>query len=170
MIVFWYLGIILLCYGTFHLICYLQIFPTQKSSALMLHIGNMTGLSWFDVMAFLAAEKLKTKYELEWKYENQATGVFRMKGINTDGTTFFLGKIIAYLMGVMLLLPLCFMKIRVFCILFSLWTIARVWDVFRLFKSDFSKEKKQKHIFYSSKLLMGAYFIGQIIVFAVIFT
>lgn len=166
----WYLGIILLCYGMFHLICYLRMFPTQKCSAMMLRIGNMAGLSWVDVIAFTVAEKLINKYELEWKNAGQVSTILSGKGFYIDVTTYLIGKIIAYLMGIMVLLPLCFTNKWVFWTISFFWSLARAWEVFKVFKEDVSREKKKKYIFYSGKLLMGAYFIAQIIVFTTMFT
>lgn len=170
MIILVYLGIIILMIGTYNMICYLMMQPTMKSGGIMLSIGTERKNSFWDACTIMTAEYFVKKYELKWHRSKEMDKRLYEKGIYTNGTVYLIGKILYYFLGLFLILPLFLINKRISILLCLIWTMIRVRDIKVLFGADTGVELKQKSRKLMMKLLPGAYFIAQILLFAYMFT
>ena len=165
-----YAGIIFMLFGTYSMICYLMMLPTAKSGRNMLSVGAERKSSFWDACTVMIAEFFVKRYELEWRRSDKMEQRLIEKGIYTNGTVYLIGKILYFFSGLFLILPVFLINKRISILLFLIWTMIRVRDIKVLFGADTGVELKQKSRKLMMKLLPGAYFIAQILLFAYMFT
>lgn len=170
MIMITYLGIVLLIIGTYNIICYFMMLPTLKTGRNMLSIGTERKKSFWDACTITIAEYFVKKYELKWNRSKEMDKRLYAKGIYTNGTVYLIGKILYYFSGLFLILHIFLINKRISILLCFIWTMIRVRDIKVLFGIDTAVELKQKSRKLMMKLLPGAYFIAQILLFAYMFT
>ena len=165
-----YAGIIFMLFGTYSMICYLMMLPTAKSGRNMLSVGAERKSSFWDACTVMIADFFVKRYELEWRRSEEMEQRLFEKGIYTNGTVYLIGKILLYFSGLLLIFPVFLINKRISILLCLIWTMIRVRDIKVLFGIDTGVELKQKSRKLMMKLLPGAYFIAQILLFACMFT
>ena len=170
MIILIYAGILFMLFGTYHMICYFMMFPTVKSGRYIHSIGTERENSFWNACTITIAEYFVKRYELNWnRFEEMEQRLFE-KGIYTNGTVYLIGKILLYFSGLFLILPIFLINKRISNLLCFIWTMIRVRDIKVLFCIDTGVELKQKSRKLMMKLLMGAFFISQILVIVSVLT
>ena len=165
-----YAGIIFMLFGTYNMICYLMMLPTAKSGRNMLSVGAERKSSFWDACTVMIAKFFVKKYELEWRRSEEMEQRLFEKVIYMKGTVYLIGKILLYFSGLLLIFPVFPINKRISILLCLIWTMIRVRDIKVLFGIDTGVELKKISRKLMMKLLPGAYFIAQILLFVYMFT
>ena len=160
-----YAGIIFILFGSYNIICYFMMLPTMKSGRNMLSVGSERKSSFWNTCTLMIAEYFVKRYELDWNRSEEMEQRLYEKGIYTKGTVYLIEKILYYFSGLLLILPVFLINKRISILLCLNWTMIRVRDIKVLFCIDTGVELKNKSRKLMMKLLPGAYFIGQILLF-----
>ena len=165
-----YAGIIFILFGSYNIICYFMMLPTTKSGRYIHSIGTERKNSFWDACTIMIGEYFVKRYELNWNRSEEMEQRLFEKGIYMKGTVYLIGKILLYFSGLLLIFPVFPINKRISILLCLIWTMIRVRDIKVLFDIDTGVELKQKSKKLMMKLLPGAYFIAQILLFACMFT
>lgn len=165
-----YFGVILFCYGIYNILCYLLMLPTARAGRYSAAAGRKSHVIFLDVAAMEISNHLAKKLDLKRECSEEVKLILREQGINVETTVFLIGKVISFLAGTIILLPMFFMDGIMFGFVLGFWIIFRIADILKVIP-DRKKEKiKRKIISICCKLLPGAFFLVQIIVFTGLFT
>ena len=160
-----FLIVLLFCYGTYQLLCYLSMFPSMFAGRMTLRIAAVSKLYFIDYVAIAFAERLVKTYNLQMTVGDYKNNFFNQKGIYFEDTILLISKLISFIFGVIMALPLAFINIWIFLLMLSVWFIFRLVDIIKL--RSFQKtniKNKDIVIMLSHKLLLGVFFIAQIMV------
>ena len=170
MIILIYAGILFMSFGTYYLICYYMMFSTTKSGRYIHSIGTERKNSFWDACTIMIGEYFVKRYELNWNRSEEMEQRLFEKGIYMKGTVYLIGKILLYFSGLLLIFPVFPINKRISILFCLIWTMIRVRDIKVLFGIDTGVELKDKSRKLMMKLLPGAYFIAQILLFVYMFT
>ena len=165
-----YAGIIFILFGSYHLICYLMMLPTMKSGRNMLSAGSERENSFWNACTVMIADYFVNRHELDWNRSEKMEQRLFEKGIYMKGTVYLIGKILLYFSGLLLIFPVFPINKGISILLCLIWTMIRVRDIKVLFGIDTGVELKNISRKLMMKLLLGAYFIAQILLFVYMFT
>ena len=165
-----YAGIIFILFGSYNIICYFMMLPTTKSGRYIHSIGTERKNSFWDACTIMIGEYFVKRYELNWNRSEKMEQRLFEKGIYMKGTVYLIGKILLYFSGLLLIFPVFPINKRISILLCFIWTMIRVRDIKVLFGIDTGVELKNISRKLMMKLLPGAYFIAQILLFVYMFT
>jgi len=159
-----YIGVILLSYGSYQLLCHILLFPTVKARKHSLNIYCKKRFYYYEAVSLELASIMIKKFELVWNCPKEIESELDKQGIFLDGLTFFLSQMISLILGLLLIIPLFFLQKVVFFGLTFLWVIFIVnrVKVFMPLKKIRLGNKKTKRMEYCHKLLIGAFFVAEI--------
>lgn len=165
-----YFGVVSFCYGIYNMLCYLLMLPTGKAGRYSAAAGRKLQVIFLDVAAMEISNHLVKKFGRKRKYSEEVELILREQGIDVDMTAFFISKVISFLTGTIILLPMLFMDEMIFGTLIGFWIILRIVDILKVIPNRKKEKNKRKIISICCTLLPGAFFLVQIIVFTGLFT
>ena len=167
-----FIGVIVLSFGVYQMVCYLYYLPTMRTGKEILKTRNRVKITFFDMISILMAEKAVTKYQIQWNDANAIEEVLKKKGIYTNGTVYVVSRIIYYVLGALLLLPLFLFQKVLFIAFIVVWTIIMTSQLFVMhpFKKENNRYDLRKIKNYKNKLLPGVFLITEIIIIICLLT
>ena len=177
MIILLYIGILLMCYGIYHILCYLSMLPTAGMGRGIPRTGK-SGCVHRNPFIIGMAEQLVNKWELEMKSSDQLQKILLFNKIYYSETVYCVSLILTALGGLFLCLPILFIDMRWFCELLIGVAIYVFYDFGTLLfryqkmqpKTDVRKKIQKKWQKKCIRLLPWAFFICQIILFISLLT
>ena len=174
MLILVYAGVFLLIYGIYNTISYIFVLPTARTGRTLSEIGSNRRDAFFYTASVLLSEKIVKKWDLEWNRSEKFEEILKAKKIYVEGTVYLISRFILMVAGILWLLPMLFIDQRIFCAFFILWMLWRAAEVLRLIPIpkiwNDKRRIKRKIADIAYKLLLGAFFIAQIIVFLTMLT
>ena len=172
MIILIYTGILLLSYGIYNTICYLFVLSTAGTGRNTSEIGNKRRILFIETAAVLISKELVRKWDLKWNYTDAFEELLKAKRIYIEGTIYLISRFILLFSGALWALPMLFINKMIFWSMILLSLLWGVAEALKLIPSKRSSEKKYKRkmINITCKLLPGAFFIAQLMLFIWLFT
>ena len=83
-----FLGVIILCFGIYQMLCYLFFLSTMRSGKEILKNRNNVKTPFFDMISVLMAEKIVTKFQIQWNDEKIMEESLKKHGSFTSGSIY----------------------------------------------------------------------------------
>lgn len=123
------IGVLILSYGTYNILCYLFMLPTAAAGNVVSAVGRGKKQSFLDQALILIAENVVNRWELHWNGEERLEKYLRKKDIYISGTIYFVSKCIKLIGGVLIIFPVAFMYRNLFLFLILFWIFCCGWDI-----------------------------------------
>lgn len=172
MIIIMVAGLFFFCYGIYNTICYIFMLPTVDAGRNLSEIGTREKISFAYIASILISEAIVRKWDLKWNRADAFEEVLKAKEIYTEGTVYLISRFILFFSGTFWALPMYFVNTIIFWSIILFCILWRLREVFRMIHGKRTDKKKHesKMIDIACKLLPGAFFLVQIIVFTGLFT
>lgn len=165
-------GIILISYGIYNMLCYLFMLPTAAAENAVSAVGRGKKQSFLDQASILIAENIVNRWELHWNSEERLEKYLREIEIYISGTIYSVSKCIKFIGGVLIIFPVAFIYRNLFLLLILFWIFFCGWDIKRTFfsvkKVNFLKNQKIKKFLMS--IFLWIYGVFNILLIVKLFT
>ena len=172
MIVLIYVGVILFCYGFYNMLCYVFMLPTINTGRKMTEIGKSDKRTFAEIVAISISMEIVKRNDLQWKHAEVLEERLKRKNIYTEGTAFLISRAVILILIFLLVLPMFFVNRMIFLLLAAgcvLWCTAEAIKLYSK-KSDIQLKEKRKWSDTMCQLLLGVFFIAQMLVIVQLLT
>ena len=172
MIIVLYIGVILLCLGTYQLLCYFFMLPTVKADRYLSLLGNKMRICSLDAFGHEIARSIVSKFELSWDRAGEYENRLKERGMYADIETFIVSQCCTSLLAIFILVPMIFIHKGVFWLCVCSILFFRIYFIIKVFQKEKHEViiKVNRNSERINKLLAGAFFISEIILIVLMFT